>query len=316
MFRNGVHQPADGRQQRRTLRWITILTTAATLTACGGSEPQPSVAPPRPSVQLGQLDVDGLARTYRVFAPTSLEAGSRPPLVLVLGGVGNSAENMVSATEFDRAASVGNFVVAYPEGIDLTWNAGFCCASGTTSGVDDVGFLSRLIDELVAEYGADPAQVFATGVSAGAMMAYRLGCEMPGRIAGVGSVAGAMILDQCQAEEAVPVIEIHGTADPLVPYEGGLVRPEGVATQPAPSSREVVERWAALNGCPVGPEEENQGRVSTLRWTECPNGAAVELVTVEGGGHTWFAEGLGPANGAVDATNVIWNFFDSVGGGA
>ncbi|MBW3575346.1 MAG: polyhydroxybutyrate depolymerase, partial [Actinobacteria bacterium] len=108
---------------------------------------------------MGQLDVDGLARTYRVFAPTSLEAGSRPPLVLVLGGVGNSAENMVSATEFDRAASVGNFVVAYPEAIDLAWNAGFCCASGTTSGINDVDFLSRLIDELVDDYGIDPAQV-------------------------------------------------------------------------------------------------------------------------------------------------------------
>ncbi len=296
------------------MRWIAILATTATMTGCGGSVPQPAAAPPRPAVQQGQLDVDGLARTYRVFAPTTLEAGRQPPLVLVLGGVGNSAENMVSATEFDRAASVGNFIVAYPEGIDLAWNAGFCCASGTTSGVDDVEFLSRLIDVLVADYDVDPAQVFVTGVSAGAMMAYRLGCELPGRIAGVGSVAGAMILDQCQPEDAVPVIEIHGTADPLVPYEGGLVRPEGVATQPAPSSREVVERWASLNGCLDDPEEETQGPVSTLRWTECPNGAAVELVTVEGGGHTWFAEGLGPANGAVDATTLIWDFFSNVEG--
>lgn len=313
----GLHQPPEGRHQRgRATTWITILSIAATLTACGGSDPEAASPRPRPAVQQGQLDIDGLARTYRVFAPTTLEPGSQPPLVLVLGGVGNSAENMVSATEFDRAASVGNFVATYPEGIDLTWNAGFCCASGTTSGVDDVEFLSRLIDELIADYDVDPAQVFATGVSAGAMMAYRLGCELPGRIAGVGSVAGAMVLDQCQPEEPVPVLEIHGTADPLVPYEGGAVRPEGVATQPAPSSREVVERWASLNGCPAGPEEETQGPVSTLIWTDCPSGANVKLVAVEGGGHTWFAEGLGPANGAVDATTLIWDFFRSVGGGA
>lgn len=286
------------------------------MTACGDADPEPASAPPRPAIEKAQLDIDGLARTYRVFAPSTLEPGSPAPLVLVFGGVGNSADNMVNATEFDRAASVGNFVVAYPEGIDLTWNAGFCCAGGTTSGVDDVEFLSRLIDELVADYGIDPGRVFATGVSAGAMMAYRLGCELSGRIAGVGSVAGAMILDQCQPEEAVPVIEIHGTADPLVPYEGGLVRPEGVATQPAPSSRAVVERWASLNGCPVGPEETTQGPVSTLAWTDCSSGADVKLVTVEGGGHTWFAEGLGPANGAVDATTLIWDFFSSVGGAA
>lgn len=294
---------------------ISLLAALTATAACGGSDPEVASPPRPPGVQQGQLDVDGLARTYRVFAPTTLDAGSQPPLVLVLGGVGNSAENMASATEFDRAASLGNFVVAYPEGVDLSWNAGFCCASGTTSGVDDVEFVSRLIDELVVDYGIDPARVFATGVSAGAMMAYRLGCELPGRIAGVGSVAGTMILDQCQPEEAVPVIEIHGTADPLVPYEGGPVRPEGVATQPAPSSREVVERWASLNGCPDGPEEETQGALSTLAWTECRSGAAVKLVTVEGGGHTWFAEGLGPANGAVDATSLIWEFFDSVGTG-
>jgi len=196
----------------------------------------------RPAVQQGELNVDGQVRTYRVFVPTTLEAGGQPPLVLVLGGVGNSAENMVSATEFDRQASVGNFIAAYPEGLGLTWNAGFCCASGTTSGVDDVAFLSQLIDRLVSEHDADPERVYATGVSAGAMMAYRLACERPGLIAGVGSVAGAMILDRCKPEQSVPVIEIHGTEDQLVPYKGGLVRPEGVATQPAPSTLAVAEQ--------------------------------------------------------------------------
>ena len=298
----------------RALAWITLATTLVAMAACGSSEPDVTSAPPRAAVQQGDLDIDGQVRTYRVFAPTTLEPGSQPPLVLVLGGVGNSAENMVSATEFDRSASTNNFVAAYPEGIDLTWNAGFCCASGTTSGVDDVNFLSRLIDQLVADYGVDTSRVYATGVSAGAMMAYRLGCELPGRIAGIGSVAGAMILEECQPDQGVPVIEIHGTEDQLVPYDGGLVRPEGVADQPAPTSLAVVEQWATLNGCPDSPEEETQGPVTTLTWTDCPDGAAVKLVTVEGGGHTWFASGLGPANGAVDATMLIWDFFRSLEG--
>ncbi len=294
--------------------WTAMLMALVAVTACGGSEP--ASAPPGPAVQQGELTVDGQVRTYRVFVPTTLEAGSRPPLVLVLGGVGNSAENMVSATEFDRQASIGNFIAAYPEGLDLTWNAGFCCASGTTSGVDDVAFLSQLIDRLVSEHDADPERVYATGVSAGAMMAYRLACERPGQIAGVGSVAGAMILDRCQPDQSVPVIEIHGTEDQLVPYKGGLVRPEGVATQPAPPTLAVAEHWAALNGCPSGPEEETDGLVTTLTWTDCPDGADVKLVAVEGGGHTWFATGLGPANGAVDATSLIWDFFSSGQGGA
>ncbi len=165
----------------RALR-VAMTVAAVALVACGDGSPPDS--PLRPAVQQGELTVDGQLRTYRVFAPTTLEAGSRPPLVLVLGGVGNSAENMVSATEFDRQASIGNFIAAYPEGLDLTWNAGFCCASGTTSGVDDVAFLSQLIDRLVSEHDADPERVYATGVSAGAMMAYRLACERPGQIAG------------------------------------------------------------------------------------------------------------------------------------
>ncbi len=303
----------DGLDRKvRTLAWVALLATLAAVTACGGSEPDPKSVPLRPVVQQGQLEIDGQVRTYRVFAPTSLEAGSKPPLVLVLGGVGNSAENMVSATEFDRAASVNNFVAAYPEGLDLTWNAGFCCGSATTSGVDDVAFLSSVIDQLVADYNVDPTRVFVTGVSAGAMMAYRLGCERPGRIAGIGSVAGAMILEQCQADQGVSVIEIHGTEDQLVPYDGGLVRPEGVANQPAPPTLAVVERWASLNGCPAGPEESIEGPVTTRTWTDCPEEADVRLVTLEGGGHTWYASGLGPVNGAVDATTLIWEFFSNV----
>lgn len=109
----------------RALAWITLATTLMAMTACGSSEPEVTSAPPRAAVQQGELDIDGQVRTYRVFAPTTLEPENQPPLVLVLGGVGNSAEIMVSATEFDRSASINNFVAAYPEGIDLTWNAGF-----------------------------------------------------------------------------------------------------------------------------------------------------------------------------------------------
>ena len=284
------------------------------MTACESSEPRSTSAPPRAAVQHGQLDIDGQTRTYRVFAPTTLEPDGQTPLVLVLGGVGNSAENMVSATEFDRSASVNNFVAVYPEGLDLTWNAGFCCASAMTRGVDDVDFLSRLIDQIVIDYGVDPTRVYATGVSAGAMMAYRLGCEVPGSIAGIGSVAGAMILEQCQPDEGVPVIEIHGTEDQLVPYDGGLIRPEGVANQPAPATLAVAERWASLNDCPGSPEVVTEGPVTTRTWSDCPEDADVELLTIEGGSHTWYADGLGPVNGAVDATTFIWDFFSGLEG--
>jgi polyhydroxybutyrate depolymerase len=156
----------------------------------------------------------------------------------------------------------------------------------------------------------DQGRVFVAGVSAGAMMAYRMGCERAERIAGVGSVAGAMILEDCQPSRPVAVIEIHGTTDPLVPYEGGDTA--GGATQDSPPTMAVAERWAELNGCATPGSAETGGSVTTLNWSGCASGSSVSLVSIEGGGHTWFAPGLGPANGAVDATSAIWDFFSGL----
>lgn len=156
----------------------------------------------------------------------------------------------------------------------------------------------------------DPERVFAVGFSAGAMMAHKLGCDLAGRIAGVGSVAGAMVLEECRPSRPVSVIEIHGTADGLVPYEGG--RTAGGATQPSPPTREVVKRWAELDGCQPTPATTTEGVLSTSMWTGCREGTSVQLITIDGGGHTWFAPLLGPASGALDATRVVWEFLSGL----
>lgn len=133
---------------------------------------------------------------------------------------------------------------------------------------------------------------------------------MAGRIAGVGSVAGAMVLDDCHPARPVAVIEIHGTADPLVPYGGG--RTAGGATQPSPSTAEVVARWAALDQCRPEPAVDTKPPVTTSTWTGCAGGAGVKLIAIEGAVHTWYASGLGPANGAVGATHEIWSFLSGI----
>ena len=172
-----------------------------------------------------------------------------------------------------------------------------------------MGFLGRLIDDVEANNKIDVNRVYAVGVSAGAMMAYRLGCELSARIAGVGSVAAAMVLDDCRPARPVSVIEIHGTADGLVPYLGG--RTAGGATQPSPPTPAVLQRWADLDACPSAAATKTDGAVSTSTWTGCGAGTAVKLITIDGGGHTWFAEGLGPVSGAVDATSEIWAFLSA-----
>lgn len=302
-------QPGTARGRRVAAMTSVSLLLLVGLAGCGGSG-EPAEAPPPPAVQRRTVDVDGLSRAYRVFAPLSLDRRGPVPLVLMLHGVANSADSMVEATQFDRAADTGGFIVAYPEGVNQTWNAGYCCLGRATTGPDDVAFLTRLIDDVQSQHRVDAARVYAVGVSAGGMMAYRLGCELSGHIAGVGAVAGAMILDECRPSRPVSVIEIHGTADQLVPYEGGHTA--GGATQDSPPTPAVVERWAELNRCPAPPATQTEGPVTTSTWNGCAEGTAVKLVTIDGGGHTWFAPGLGTANGAVDATGQIWEFLSGL----
>jgi polyhydroxybutyrate depolymerase len=230
--------------------------------------------------------------------------------VVVLGGYGNTAESMVGATDFDRMAATGDFLVAYPDGVNDTWNAGYCCLGRAASGPDDVGFLGRLIDDVEAAQKVDQGRVYMVGVSAGAMMGYRMGCDVADRIAGVGSVAGAMVLESCHPSKPVSVIEIHGTADGEVPYGGGHTA--GGATQDSPPTAAVVARWAELDQCPTAGAAQTQGPVTTTTWSGCAAGTAVELLSIDGGGHTWFATGLGPVAGSVDATSAIWGFFSSL----
>lgn len=140
-----------------------LAIVAVTLSACGGGGSKPGGSPAPPARQQKELTIDGRKRAYRVFALPNLERGRPPPLVLVLGGVGNSAESMVEATQFDRQAIDGGFVVAYPDGIGETWNAGYCCGTAAKEGVDDAGFLLAVVDQIEAEYRTGPAQVFVAG---------------------------------------------------------------------------------------------------------------------------------------------------------
>ena len=297
-----------GGDARATRLWPVLAVLGFALASCGGSK-SPAAAPVGPAVQHRQLDMGGVTRTYRLYTPPSIDRSHPAPLVIVLGGFGNTADEMVGATDFDRVAETGNFVVAYADGINKTWNAGYCCLGRATSGPDDVAFLTRLIDDVGTGQKVDQARVYAVGVSVGGMMAYRLGCDMAGRIAGVGSVAGAMILVDCHPAKPVSIIEIHGTADGEVPYQGG--KTAGGATQESPPTPAVAHRSADRDHCPA-PATNTAGVVTTATWTGCAGGSAVKLVTLDGGGHTWFADGLGPVAGAVDASRLMWEFFSGL----
>jgi polyhydroxybutyrate depolymerase len=271
-----------------------------------------------PVEQSRTLRVAGVERSYLLYVPSEHQASSPAPLVLVFHGAGGRPRQMARHTGFTALAEREGFVVAYPAGLGRRWNDG----RGNVSH-DDVGFVRALLDTLEHELSVDPRRIYATGISNGAMLTYRLACDLPGVLAGIAPVAGAMpaaIADRCTQAPAVALAAFQGSADPHVRYGGGGVAARRGRVLPAVES---VELWAASAGCtdtptvPMEPDRVTDGtRVRLSTWGGCRDGHDVELYTIEGGGHTWpgdRASGrlLGRVTRDLDATTTIWSFFSA-----
>jgi polyhydroxybutyrate depolymerase len=183
-------------------------------------------------------------------------------------------------------------------------------------GVDDVGFIDAVVAELLAGGDIDADRVYVTGMSNGAMMAYRLACELPGRFAAVGPVAGTMTI-ACTRGQPISVCHIHGLADQNVPFIGGIAA-RGFAKDARPSVATVIATWRTIDACgPVAARDDGSVHTETAHNA---NGQSVTLITVVGAGHQWpgsrphapratRALGLDPPSGALDATTTLWQFF-------
>jgi polyhydroxybutyrate depolymerase len=267
----------------------------------------------------------GATRSYRVHIPPSLPADAPVPVVLVLHGGGGNARNAAAMTGMDAAADRNGFLAVYPNGSGflrdrlLTWNAGACCGWAVQEKVDDTAFVRRALDALSDEWRVDGRRVFATGISNGGMMSYRLGCELADRIAAIAPVAGALDVSPCRPSRPVSVIAFHGTADEHVLYEGGVPKKQ---TDRRPRTDASVAAsvgfFAERDGCAGGRKREEKGNVVRETWTGCAEGTGVVLVTIRGGGHAWPGGAKGtpwadePSREA-DATAEIWDFFSRHG---
>jgi polyhydroxybutyrate depolymerase len=292
-------------------RTILLAVTAAVVAACGGSSSSPSANPRAPLVTHGQLSVHGQQRTYRLYRPSSVDPRTAAPLVLVLHGNSSTGDEMVQTTEFDTNADADGFITVYPDGVERSWNGGFCCEPAPTLGVDDISFLNALIPHLAQQYTVDQRRVFITGFSSGAILAYRYACQGSVAVAAIAPVAGTLLLDEeCHPRQTTSLLAINGTADGEVPYQGGHLLPGASANdQIVPSAPSVAARWAQLDSCNGTPSSRTNGPVTVTQWSGCARGAAVQLQTIAGAGHTWYAPGFGPADGAIDASKVIAGFF-------
>jgi polyhydroxybutyrate depolymerase len=250
------------------------------------------------------LTSGGKQRDYIVHAPPAyLKGGPALPVVLALHGGGGSAESMQERYGLDASADGAGMIVVYPDGVPSligkfhTWNAGACCGRAKREKSDDAGFLSAVIDAVVRDYRADAKHVFVTGHSNGAMMAYRLACEIPGKIAAIAPVAGESAVD-CPGARTVPLLHIHGTEDHCVPYDGGqscggcfsraLGLPSGGDAWSCPPVEQFLATAASARHCAATTDTVyDKSPVVCKAWKDCPAGAGVTLCRIEGGGHEW-----------------------------
>lgn len=301
------------------------LTPIALIAACGSSSE--SVASTRPSlgcsdgdldssVEHLDLEFDGVTRSYELHIPSSYDGRSPLPLVLNFHGFTSTGTQQRGYTRMDETADSEGFVVAYPNGLQHSWNAGVCCGDASMNEVDDVGFTRAIIEDLGARGCFDLSRVYATGMSNGGFMSHRLACEASDLIAAIAPVSGVLGLppDDCNPPRPVPLIHFHGTDDFLVPFEGG-----GLAGSiPVPAS---MDFWIEHDACSGEAEVTfSEGMVTCETWDQCADDASVTLCTVEDGGHCWPGEpcariegvDLGNATMDINANDAMWSLFSRV----
>lgn len=263
----------------------------------------------------GTIVSSGVTRRYLLFVPKSYDRTKATPLVISIHPAATWPAVEMSISRWNELAEQDGFLVVYPAGSGVL-TGGFGPGPAVWPGDPaDVTFVSDLIDKLRREYNIDPNRIYVNGMSNGGGMAILLSCELGGRIAAVGSVAGAYFqaLAPCADPKPVPVVMFHGTGDKLAPYQGGK---SPIAPGPFANVPNWAARLAKRNQCARDPVDSRVApSVRSLAYANCAANADVVLYTVEGGGHTWpggkhFAEWVaGPTTDEINATRVMWEFF-------
>ena len=318
------------------MRWIAGFTLAslATMFAVTGV----ARADLTPGDYTFKLEHGGRERSYIVHVPRD-QLTNPWPVVLNFHGGGSSAAGQQAYSRMDATSDREGFLVVYPNGTGvlegklLTWNAGSCCGYAMNKKVDDVGFVRAVVDDLETRTTIDRARIYATGLSNGAMMAYRLAAEAPDLLAAIAPVAGAQLPDPFKPKSPVPILHIHSVDDTRALYKGGLGPPYPLTTIRVqhPPVEALLARWAEFDGCPRNPGigktlQGSGGHTATrLTYGPCTTGMEVVLWKLTGAGHVWpggaheymsrmlgsQSKILGAATDVIDANNQMWAFFSA-----
>lgn len=263
---------------------------------------------------------DGLQRDYILHIPPSYTGTEMVPVVFNFHGLGGTASGQQLFSGLPAKADTAGFIVVAPQGLTTEtevlpdpiahWN--IVAAPPETGQPDDVAFIAELLDALESQLCVDSARVYSTGMSNGAQMSVRLACSLSERIAAFAPVAGVYFPpvsvdiapdESCPDTRPASIIAFHGTADPIIPFDGG---PGIFDFTFRDIDDEILPQWAERNGCASVPTDEQVTKgVRLVRYEECDQGATVELYVIEGGGHTW------PATPEISATDLMWEFFQA-----
>lgn len=268
----------------------------------------------------GTITVDGRARLFVLnLPPNYYDMPDSFPLVIGMHGAGGTAQQFELDYRFTQKANSAKFIAVYPEGVRSEgvlglrfWNAGYCCNYASDHQINDVKFISDLIDRLVTDYKVNHKKVYVAGMSNGGMMAYRLATDIPGKIAAVAVVSGSMVQTQTPPpSRAVPIIHIHSVLDTKVPYNGGV----GLGGYYYPPMDSVLNVWSARNACNAGPQViTDNAQYKLTEWAGCAAGSIMHCYLTKDGGHAWpgankSRDKADTPSAAINANDLIWDFF-------
>jgi len=305
-------------------RWLLAMMCAATACAASGA-PAATTRPARLGVgdHWCSLEVDGWKRMYMVHVPRGYDAAKATPVVLAFHGSLMNGAMMAMFSGLSAKADAAGFIVAYPNGTGFGQGALFfnAWAAPKAGGPpDDVRFTAKMLDDLEGRLNVDRKRVFATGISNGGMMCYRLAAELSERIAAIAPVSGTVAIEKSAPRRAVSVMHFHGTADRIVPFQGMAANAPKI--MPFKSVPESLAIWVKIDGCPaearvkeLADKVDDGTKVVEKVYGPGKDGAEVVLVEIEGGGHTWPGREppvkfIGKSTRDVSANDLMWGFFE------
>jgi polyhydroxybutyrate depolymerase len=258
--------------------------------------------------------IDGITRTYTVVLPSDYYDSNSFSLVIALHGGGGSSSQFEKSSGLSEKANKSGFIVVYPDGTGViqTWNAGLCWGYAMNNDIDDVKFISMLIDKLLKDYKINPKKVYATGHSNGGMMCYRLACELGNKIAAIAPNSCTMVTTSCNPARSMPILHMHSKLDEHVPYLGGTGN--GITGIYCPPVEDVLNYWAGIDECTTGEHSTfSNSSYSIYQWTGC-NASRIDFYLTNDGGHGWPGGLPGGPNSdtpsqSINANDLLWSFF-------